>query len=470
MQPYAPLGTLYAASVLRSSGLEVALFDSMLAKSEDELCGAISRHRPRIIAVYDDSFNYLTKMCLERMRVAAFRMIETSKRAGCIVIVSGSDSTDHVAEYLARGADYVITGEGEYTLLELCSGIVREDVFDPQSVDGVSYCSKGEIVRSKPRKLMKGLDDLPFPAWDLVDIELYRKKWSRHGYFSMNVATTRGCPFGCNWCAKPVYGRVYNSRSPQNVVAELLMLKEKYGAEHIWFCDDIFGLKPGWIEEFNREMVRRQVGVRYKCLSRPDLLIREDTFDALAESGCETVWIGAESGEQKILDAMEKGTTVEQIKLATRKLKQVGIRVGYFLQFGYPGEDYAMIRKTIDLVREEMPDEIGISVSYPMPGTEFYDVVKESLGKKKNWFDSDDLDLLFPAEFQPRFYRILHRVIHRLHRLRRIRKGQDPLSMRSVLACIYYTLTLPLYLLGMKVMRTRNANRIAIRHGAINSP
>jgi len=463
MQPYPPLGTLYAASVLRNAGISVSLFDSMLAESEFEMEGYIRKYSPRIVAIYDDSFNYLTKMCLERMRIAAFRMIEIAKRKKCIVVVSSSDSADHAVEYLSRGADFVIKGEGEITLLELCTNILRSPDDKFREIDGLSFIEDGRVVDTIARKPIKDLDSLPLPAWDLIDVENYRKHWfSANGYFSMNIVTTRGCPFGCNWCAKPIYGRGYNVRSPKHVVEEMLFLKIHYNPDHIWFCDDIFGLRPGWLSEFQREVEHSGLKVRYKCLSRPDLLIKENSFSMLAGSGCETVWMGAESGEQKILDAMDKGTTIEQIRSATKTLREQGIRIGYFLQFGYPGESYNDILKTFNLVKEEMPDEIGMSVSYPLPNTKFYKIVEQTLGKKRNWRDSNDLALLFPGEFKPRFYKTLHKVLHRLHRILRITKGGERITPRTVAVLIYSSITLVVYHVLLQLARLPNPNRLTL--------
>lgn len=463
MQPYPPLGTMYAASVLRNAGITVSLFDSMLAESEYELEGYIKKFSPRIVAIYDDSFNYLTKMCLERMRLAAFKMIAIAKAKKCIVVVSSSDSADHVDEYLSQGADYVIKGEGEITLLDLCTDILKSTSSNTHEIAGLSFLENGSAVETIPRRPFRDLDSLPLPAWDLVDIEKYRKHWlAANGYFSMNIVTTRGCPFGCNWCAKPIYGRGYNARLPKRVVEEMLFLKEQYNPDHIWFCDDIFGLRPGWVSEFQKEVERSGLKVGYKCLSRPDLLIKEDSFSLLAGSGCETVWMGAESGEQRILDAMDKGTTVEQIRTATRKLKEKGIRVGYFLQFGYPGESYGDILKTFNLVKEEMPDEIGMSVSYPLPNTKFYKMVEQTLGKKRNWLDSNDLALLFPGEFKPYFYRTLHKVLHKFHRILRIAKGRERLTPRTILAFLFNGVTLPLYHIVLQLERARNPHRISL--------
>jgi anaerobic magnesium-protoporphyrin IX monomethyl ester cyclase len=252
MQPYPPLGTLYAASTLRQNGFKVALFDAMLAESEEEWGTALDQHRPQYAILYEDNFNYLSKMCLLRMREAAFTMIRMAKARGCTVILCGADATDHAEMYLGQGADYVLLGEGEETLVELLGRLTGQSDVKLENILGLAYSSPdGETVHNARRPDIKDLDALPFPAWDLVDIGKYRKIWlERHGYFSMNMVTTRGCPFHCNWCAKPIWGQRYHSRSPENVVAELKWLKEAYHPDHIWIVDDIFGLKPGWLPRF----------------------------------------------------------------------------------------------------------------------------------------------------------------------------------------------------------------------------
>jgi anaerobic magnesium-protoporphyrin IX monomethyl ester cyclase len=265
--------------------------------------------------------------------------------------------------------------------------------------------------------VMRDLDMLPFPAWDLIDIEPYRNMWMKStGYFSINMATTRGCPFKCNWCAKPIYGNRYNSRSPGNVVAELKFLRQQFSFDHIWFCDDIFGLKPGWVHDFANLVEKENLQFKFKIQARADLLVQENYIKDLARAGCENIWMGAESGSQKILDAMDKGTTVEQIYASTRMLKKHGIHPSFFIQFGYPGETKADIVKTIRMINELLPYSIGISVSYPLPGTVFYERVKADLTHKANWTDSDELQLMFRNTYQPAFYKQLHRYVHKNHR------------------------------------------------------
>ncbi len=419
MKPYPPLGSLYAASYARSLGYDVALFDAMLAESEAEWADALDLHRPRYAVLFEDNFNYLSKMCLLNMRQAAFQMIEMAKARGCTVIVNGSDATDHLAAYFEHGADLVLLGEGEITLGELLDTLEGKDAREWNEIRGLAWRDRrGEIQRSLRREFIRDLDRLPFPAWDLVDIPRYQSLWrERHGYYSMNMVTTRGCPYSCNWCAKPIYGQRYNVRSPENVAQELKWLREHFHPDHIWFADDILGLKPGWLERFADLVAAMDCATPFKCLLRADL-VKPSVVDALKRAHCHTVWMGAESGSQKILDAMDKGTTVEQIYEARRLLGQAGIRVGYFIQYGYRGETREDIELTLKMIRETVPDEIGISVSYPLPGTKFYENVKMELGAKQNWTDSDDLAMMYRGTYSTEYYRILYRVTH--HELRRL--------------------------------------------------
>jgi anaerobic magnesium-protoporphyrin IX monomethyl ester cyclase len=415
-QPYPPYGTLYAAALMRETGFGVSLFDVALRDNTDGLAEQLRDTHARYLVIYDDGFNYLTKMCLTRMREAAFEMARLGKAAGATVIVCSSDSTDHYEQYLGEGADFVIRGEGEITLRALVQALESGNT-DFSGILGIAY---GHPVRvNPPRPVIKALDELPDPAWDLVDMQAYRRIWMRHhGYFSLNMATTRGCPYKCNWCAKPIYGNRYNSRSPERVAAEAELLVKTHGATHFWMADDIFGLKPGWVQGFRDALRRRGLNIPYKIQSRVDLLLQEDNIDALVASGLRQVWVGAESGSQKVLDAMDKGTKVAEIHAATAILKKKGVEVCFFLQFGYLGESRSDIDETLQMVEQLVPHDIGISVSYPLPGTKFYDKVKGLLGEKQNWEVSDDLAMMYPATFPPGFYKRLHRLVHKRFRLR----------------------------------------------------
>jgi anaerobic magnesium-protoporphyrin IX monomethyl ester cyclase len=452
MQPYPPLATIYAASLMRENGYSVNLFDTMFVKDPEEILPELEKESPSFVVLYDDGFNYLTKMCLTNMREAAFNMIRLSKKKDAIVIVSSSDASDHYEKYLTQGANYVIIGEAEETLLELADAIERKETEKIKNIKGIAYFDNKELKHNGRREVLKDLDHLPSPAWDLIDVETYKKYWlQKNTYFALNAVTTRGCPYKCNWCAKPIYGNRYNSHTAERTVNELKILLENYHPEHIWFCDDIFGLKPGWLKNFSELVKSNDLKFKYKIQSRVDLLLEEDTVKYLAESGCETVWLGAESGSQKILDAMDKGIKVEQIYEARKLLKKYGIRCAFFLQFGYLGETKEDEEATIKMVLDLMPDEIGVSVSYPLPGTKFYEKVKNELSEKANWTDSDDMSMMFRDNVPPNYYKHLQRYIHKvyqkqkgIHNFRSLIKNpsiSNYSKLRSIFGIAYYTPT-----------------------------
>jgi anaerobic magnesium-protoporphyrin IX monomethyl ester cyclase len=415
MRPYAPLATLYAASYLRSLGYSVALFDAMLSDGEHEFTLALQRHQPRFVTLYEDNFNFLSKMCLSRMREAACTMSAAARQAGATVIAAGSDVTDHPEIYFAHGVQYALFGEPDHTLRELLDVLSERCVQPLECIQGLVLPSPGAadgVRRTAKRVPERHPDIFPFPAWDLLDVERYRAAWTQaHGYFSLNMASTRGCPFHCNWCAKPIWGQRYAMRSPANVAEEMALVKRTLRPDHLWFADDIFGLRPQWVAEFGREVAARDAAIPFMIQSRVDLMT-EQAAAGLAQAGCVEVWMGAESGSQRILDAMDKGTKVNQIGVARARLKAAGIRACFFIQFGYPGETFEDIMATVQLVRDTLPDNIGVSVSYPLPGTKFYDMVKEQLGPKTNWSDSNDLSMMFQGTYQSPFYRKLHQLLH----------------------------------------------------------
>lgn len=408
MQPYPPLQTILAASVLRQAGLEVDLFDVTFEDPIGKLAPLLARGKPRLVVVCEDGFNFLTKMCLSRNRELAFEIARHAEAFGIPSAAYGPDASDHTAEYLAAGFDYVLLGEVEQSLAELAAKP------NGSEISGLAFLDeKTKRVRHTPRRaLTNNLDALPLAAWDLIDISRYREAWrEKHGFFSLNMVSSRGCPFGCNWCAKPAYGNGYRARSPRLVAEEMQYLKRLHHPDHIWFADDIFALSNRWTLEFADAVEAMDARIPFKMQSRCDLMTR-GTVDALRRAGCEEVWMGAESGSQRILSAMDKGLRVEEIYEARRNLEAHGIRACFFLQFGYPGEGWPEIEATIRMVREAKPDNIGVSVSYPLPGTKFFDLVSQQISGKKNWADSGDLSMMFRGAFSSAFYRALAEALH----------------------------------------------------------
>ncbi len=413
-RPYPPLATLYAASILRDSGYEVALYDATLEQNEDSFQEIFNDVNPRLLIIYEDNFNFLSKMCLTHVREATLRMAKTGKDAGTSVIVCSSDASDDPSTYLACGVDYVILGEGDVTVKELSDNLLQQSSMDIGTIPGIAYINGDRDISQSPRRMnLRDLDSIPFPARDLVDIENYRDAWeSVHGYFSMSMVTTRGCPYACTWCAKPIWGKSYAVRSPENVAEEQALLKQHCSPDHIWFMDDIFGLKPGWIERYSLEVNAREANIPFMIQTRADLM-NPEVVKSLADANCEEVWLGAESGSQSVLDSMKKGITVEQIHEARRLLGDEGIRTCFFIQFGYPGETLEDISLTVDLVRSALPDNIGVSVSYPLPGTEFHELVMNEINEKTHWNESNDLEIMFEGAYDSSYYRKLGKFLHR---------------------------------------------------------
>jgi anaerobic magnesium-protoporphyrin IX monomethyl ester cyclase len=225
------------------------------------------------------------------------------------------------------------------------------------------------------------------------------------------MAASRGCPFRCTWCAKPTWGNLYLQRNAAEVAAEMAYLKRSFNPDHIWFADDIFGFRVDWVTQFAAAARASGVQIPFTIQTRADL-VSERMAEALRDAGCREAWIGAESGSQKVLDAMRKGTTVAEIRTARDRLKSVGIRVGFFIQLGYMDEQLSDILATRDLLAAAQPDEIGVSVSYPLPGTKFYELVKAQLRGKTHWQESDDLDMMFQGTYTSDFYRAVRNLMH----------------------------------------------------------
>lgn len=422
-RPYPPLATLQAAALLREAGHAVGLFDAMLGDLAD-FPPALRAAQPQLLVLYEDNYNFLTKMCLAAMRRSACEMIREARRQGVRVIVAGSDATDAPQCYLQAGADAVLLGEGLATLqtlvarldanpdveaADLAQDLAGVVVLAPSAHASSSRCGSRARLRESARPVMR---EPALAAWDLVDIDRYRAAWrAAHGYFSLNMAASRGCSFRCAWCAKPIWGNQYLQRPPTEVAAELGHLKRAFGPDHIWFADDIFGFRVDWVREFAGAVNATGSRVPFTIQTRADL-VSAPMAGALADAGCREAWIGAESGSQRILDAMRKGIQVVDILEARARLKGEGIRVGFFIQLGYLGEQLADLLATRELIEAARPDEVGVSVAYPLPGTRFYEEVKAELGAKTHWRDSGDLAMMFHGTYTSEFYRAVRDLLH----------------------------------------------------------
>jgi anaerobic magnesium-protoporphyrin IX monomethyl ester cyclase len=428
-KPYPPLATLQVAALLRRAGHALSLFDAMLAGSTQEFEAQLLRVRPALVLLYEDNYNYLSKMCLGKMRDAAGEMIASARRAGVRVVAAGSDVSDAPEVYLRMGADLVLRGEGLASLQTLLARLdadphadnarLVEDLTDVSTLvddrvlTGQPVDSRSQIISIRAEGVAAPGKHDEAAAWDLVDMERYRAAWVQaHGYFGLNMAASKGCSFRCSWCAKPIWGNRYQQRSATAVAAEMLHLKRSFGPDHVWFADDIFGFRAEWVASFTSALKAEGGGVPFNIQTRADL-ITPAMAQALQDAGCREAWIGAESGSQRILDAMNKGTSVQEILTARERLKAHGIRVGFFIQLGYLGEDLDDLLATRALIETALPDDIGVSVAYPLPGTPFHEMVREQLGDKTHWDDSRDLAMMFRGTYDSRFYRSIRDLLHR---------------------------------------------------------
>lgn len=420
-KPYPPLGTLVSAAAAEAGGHDVAVYDPMFAHRVDTFAAALDGHRPEKVALLADPHAIAQKMCLTVMRDAAVTMIGLARQRGATVLVAGPDASDRPEVYRDAGADVVVVGEHDRPVAEWLDGAPLHGIL--------------------PRRpAMADLSGLPFPAWDRVDMRRYADTWrARHGAWEVNVSTARGCPYRCNWCAKPTWGRTYHVRPAENVAAEVRALVERHGVDRIWFTDDIFAIRAAWLKEY-----RARIGapVPYRCLTRADL-VRDPAYVAdLAASGCREVWMGVESGAQHVLDAMDKDCSLDEIRTASALLRDHGIRRGFFLQLGYPGETYADVLATARLLRELDPEEIGITVSYPLPGTPFHERVKERL-RATNWQSAMDNEVLFEADYPQAFYDAARELLRAEHALVRFRPELSRKGARRAAGALWHAARWP---------------------------
>ncbi|HEY4689768.1 MAG TPA: radical SAM protein [Anaerolineae bacterium] len=394
MKPYPPLGILYLSAYLKRAGYSVGVFDttfSTLAEFEAYL----ARERPPVVGLYT---NLMTKF-------SVLKMIAACKRHGVAVILGGPEPANYVEEYLDRGADVIVVGEGEATLEELLPRLVQDGPHRLDGVLGIAYRREdGSISRTSPRPYIADLDSLPDPDRDAIDISRYVETWrTHHGMGSASLICARGCPYHCEWCSHAVYGHTHRRRSPQRVADEVEYLLARYKPDQLWYADDVFTIKHSWFFAYADELKRRGIRIPFECISRADRL-NEQVIDRLVEMGCYRLWIGSESGSQNILDAMRREVTVEQVQAMTHALRRRGIQTGMFIMLGYEGEETPDLEATVDHLRKSAPDVFLTTVAYPIKGTAYYDKVKDRVLARADWEHRTDRQLSVKGRHSLRFY------------------------------------------------------------------
>jgi len=392
MKPYAPLGILYLSSHLRAGGFDVEIYDSTFG-SREELFRILHDGPPAALGIYG---NLMT-------RGNVLDIVAVARAAGWRVILGGPEPQNYAAEYLAAGADVIVAGEGEIAVEQLMSANFDPDAFS--HIDGIVFRnSQGAVVRNNPARLIANLDEQPWPDRERIDIPRYMRTWrEHHGKASISVITTRGCPYQCNWCSHSVYGHTHRRRSPRAVAEEVEWLLRRYEPDMLWIADDVFTIHPGWLFEYAAELTRRGIRIPFECITRADR-VNQRVADTLRDLGCMRVWIGSESGSQRILDSMQRGVTVQQVQSAVRMCRENGIQTGMFLMWGYEGEEIGDVEATIEHVRECRPDIFFTTVSYPIKGTPYFNKIADKLVNVKPWAAGTDRDIRVRGRHSRRFY------------------------------------------------------------------
>jgi len=400
MKPYPPLGLLYIASHLRSLGFDVDLTDSTFMTRIAHLQAIRDKQVP-VVGIY---VNLMT-------RANALQIMRAAKQAGSQVVLGGPEPVNYAKEYLDRGADVIVSGEGELTLAELIPALATPNGLE--NVAGIIFRGRdGELVTTRPREQIKPLDNRPYPARESIDMSQYMNIWrTHHGASSVSLITARGCPYTCRWCSHSVFGFTFRHRSPDDVADELEHIRDTYNPDQVWYADDVFTMSHHWLRRFADTLKHRGLNFPFETISREDRL-NETTVRTLAEMGCYRLWVGAESGSQRILDAMERRTDVERMRVVIDLLKKYGIRAGTFIMLGYDGETWDDINGTTRYLKAALPDDVLTTLAYPIKGTPYYDDVKDRLLSLKGWDEGSDRDIAILGRGSRRFYRYAQRWIH----------------------------------------------------------
>jgi radical SAM superfamily enzyme YgiQ (UPF0313 family) len=397
MRPYPTLGLLYLSAYLRRAGFTPDMFDATFGRRE-ELHARLHGGAGGVLGIYS---NLMT-------RRSVLGIVHEAKAQGWIVVLGGPESANYPAQYLAAGADVVVLGEGEATLAEL---LQRLPVCGPHRLHGVAGTvfrdEAGLVVTNPPRAQIDDIDSLPWPDRAIIDQQRYIDVWRRHhGMGSVNLITARGCPYKCNWCSHAVFGYTHRRRDPLDCAAEVQHIHDVYRPDQVWYADDVFTISHPWLYRYAAELGRRGLRLPFETISRADRMLKEEVLATLAQMGCYRIWIGSESGSQRILDAMQRGVKVEHVQWAARAAKRHGIQVGMFLMWGYDGEQIEDIEATIEHVKACSPDIHLTTVAYPIRNTAYFTRNADRVVLDRDWADATDRDYRIRGRHSRRYYKL----------------------------------------------------------------
>ncbi len=426
MKPYPTLGLLYISAYLKQKNFAVEIFDSTFAE-KNQFVDLLITKKPKLVGIYS---NLMTKFNV-------LEMIRQAKTQNCIVIVGGPDPPYYAEQYLDFGADVVVIGEGEETLQELIP-ILSSGKLEPlATVPGIVFKDeRGQVQRTPARDLLPNIDMLPLPDRATIDLQKYVEVWRQHhGMGAVSLITSRGCPYSCTWCSHSVYGKTLRKRSAHLVADEVEEILATYHPDMLWYADDVFNINHKWFFEYAAELKRRDLKILFECICRADRM-NEEIVRTLKEMGCFRVWIGSESGSQRLLDAMKRGVKAEQVQTMTRLAKRYGIETGMFLMWGFEDETRNDIETTIAHVKKANPDLVLTTVSYPIKGTEYYNRMAEQNIVVTNgaWQNSNDRDYRVRGRHSQRYYDFVNRRMYSELALARLQGNGNGNLVRQIKA------------------------------------
>lgn len=460
MRPFPPLGMQYLVAYLREHRLcEVDWYDTTFQSGPEAFLAEVDARQPKVVGLYGHTIT----------RPVAKGIVAALLERGIEVLAGGPDPVQYLDEYFDMGVSVVVAGEGEHTLADLVAHLRanrwRFDLDSLDDIEGIVFRRGGEIVRTRPRPLIRPLDQLPWPARERRDLDTYFQAWrDRHGETAMSMVTSRGCPYHCTWCSKQVYGDTYRRRSVDDVIGELTAIKERFGPDQIWFADDLFTINKRWVHRFCKTMVERDAVTPFYLVGRPETF-DPATCESLRKAGCYRVYCSAESGAQHVLDAMRKKSTVEDILRAGRLLRTHGIELGVFVMIGYPGERWEDVERTIQMLHELQPEVTLLSVAHPMKGTQFYDEVADRIVHPPGWEVDNGGRLAFEMEYPRRFYELAQRMIWAETGLvKKLRRGEYDAELMKL------AVKAPAYRLGARISAARSDALRARSEGPLPRP
>ena len=394
MKPYPPLGLLYVSAFLLSKDIPNDVYDSTFYSQSDQLI-FIKEKKPKVICIYT---NLMTKIEVVRL----IHILKTVDYNFPKIILGGPDVTYNIENYLNAGADFLVIGEGEETTFELYNAIMNHGDFD--QINGIAFLENKTVIQTPARTKFRELDELPLPNRAAIPNEKYLETWKKnHGESSMTISTQRGCPYTCKWCSTAVYGQSYRRRPAHLVAQEMKMLKDQYNPDAIWFVDDVFTISHKWLTAFHEEVVKQNAQIRFECITRAERL-NDEILRLLKEAGCFRIWIGAESGSQKIIDLMDRRVDVKHVKKMIQDTNALGIETGTFIMLGYPGEMEEDITETIQYLKDANPTQYTITIAYPIKGTSLYNEIENDITIQPDWETSTDRQIEFKRTYSRKYY------------------------------------------------------------------